>query len=444
MIGGHEVPEQVQWHEGMLLAPQHLQQLALRQELLFHYHTSLTTPYYWGVRHLKVDPTALVDGTFRVLELEAVMRDGLVVSHLPEDGHHLTLDVSAHADRMRTRPLTVHLVVPARIRGQATSRGELARYHSTEGRPVVDENTGESELRIPRLRPRLSLLAGDEVPQKYTALPLARIAQTDEGAVRTSYVPPSLQVPVHSPLGELCSSLATRVREKAVLLAERVTSPSAASSSPQLLETRTQIHGLVAALPAFEAAIGSGVVHPFGLYLWLCSLVGQVSILSPGLVPPSLEPYDHDDPRAAFDRAREYVLKVLEEGILEAYTPYPFLEKKEVYYLRFERGWFDRRLVLGARTATGSSEEATAAWVERSLISANTKVPELRQKRILGLSRAPIEGGGELLPARGVQLFELTPDPDFVDPGEWMVVVNLDESRRQARPSELVLYVRNS
>jgi len=427
----------------MLLAPQHLQQLALRHELLFHYHTSMTTPYYWGVRHLKIDPTALVDGTFRVLELEAVMPDGLVVSHLPEDGPGLTLDLSAQAERMRTRPVTVHLALPARVRGQATSRGDLARFHSTEGRPVVDENTGEGELRIPRLRPRLSLLAGDEVPRKYTALPLARIAQTDEGAVRTSYVPPSLQVGAPSPLGELCSSLATRVREKAVLLAERATSPSAASSSPQLLETRSQIHGLVAALPTFEAAIHSGVVHPFALYLALCSLVGQVSILSPVLVPPSLEPYDHDDPRAAFDRARDYVLEVLEEGILEAYTPFPFQEKKEVFYLRFDRTWMDRRLVLGARTASGASPEATTAWVQKSLISANTKVPELRQKRILGLSRTPIEGGGELLPARGVLLFEVKPDLEFVDPGDWMVVINLDESRRQARPSELVLYVRS-
>ncbi|MDF1750691.1 MAG: type VI secretion system baseplate subunit TssK, partial [Alphaproteobacteria bacterium] len=77
-----ELPDAIQWHEGMLLAPQHFQQLAVRGEELIAYHTATSSPFHWGIRHLKVDPVQLVSGIFRVLELEAVLPDGLIVTHV--------------------------------------------------------------------------------------------------------------------------------------------------------------------------------------------------------------------------------------------------------------------------------------------------------------------------------------------------------------------------
>jgi type VI secretion system protein ImpJ len=80
-----DVPPAIQWHEGMLLAPQHFQWQSQRQEALLHYHSAAMNPFHWGVRHLRIDPVLLVDGTLRVLELEAVLPDGLVVSRLPDE-----------------------------------------------------------------------------------------------------------------------------------------------------------------------------------------------------------------------------------------------------------------------------------------------------------------------------------------------------------------------
>ena len=67
----HDLPEAIQWHEGMLLAPHHFQQLALRQEQLLHYHTMMMQPFSWGIRKLRIDQVLLTAGTYRVLELEA-------------------------------------------------------------------------------------------------------------------------------------------------------------------------------------------------------------------------------------------------------------------------------------------------------------------------------------------------------------------------------------
>jgi len=228
MTDAQKLPAAIQWHEGMLLAPQHFQQLSLRHEELLHYHLGTIAPFYWGINRLKVDSTLLIDGTLRVLELEGVMPDGLVVSHLGQEGNGLEIDLTPYTEEMKERALTIHLVVPVKKIGIASTKGDLARYDSVEGRPVVDENTGESELPIPRLKPRLSLLVTDTPPQKYSTFPLAKVAYKNETFTMTDYIPPTLTVPTKSAIGKICSSVAHRLREKGVFLSERVRSPSSA------------------------------------------------------------------------------------------------------------------------------------------------------------------------------------------------------------------------
>ena len=83
----------IQWHEGMLLSPQHLQQNDLRFEQILHHHMKLIAPYHWGVSHLKLDPIVLPDGLVRVLALQAVMPDGLVIDYEATSGEDVPLEV---------------------------------------------------------------------------------------------------------------------------------------------------------------------------------------------------------------------------------------------------------------------------------------------------------------------------------------------------------------
>jgi len=154
MIPGHQVPDAVQWHEGMLLAPQHFQLAATRSEELLHYHVRSASPFHWGIRRLRLDTVLLTGGTLRVTELEAVMPDGLLVVHGPGRETPLEADLTLYAEEARRGPLTVHLAVPARRREDEPFAGSLARHESYEGREVADENTGEGAVPVPRLRPR--------------------------------------------------------------------------------------------------------------------------------------------------------------------------------------------------------------------------------------------------------------------------------------------------
>jgi len=443
MRDSHNLPAAIQWHEGMLLGPQHFQQLSLRHEELLHYHLMAIAPFYWGIHRLRVDSTLLIDGTLRVVELEAVMADGLVVSHFGQEGNGLEIDLTSYTEEMKERALTIHLVVPAKKAGTASTKGDLARYDSMEGRPVVDENTGESELSIPRLKPRLSLLVTDTPPQKYSTFPLVKVAYKNETFTMTEYIPPTLTVPTKSAIGEICSSVAHRLREKAVFLSERVRSPSSAMKGALLLETKSMIQGLVSDLPHFEAVLNTGASHPYPLYLSLCSLVGRLAGLGMGLIPPVLEPYDHNDLRAAFEQAKEFIFRMIDEGILETHTPIPFEFDNGIFGLRLEEGWMTQTLVIGVRARAGMTEKDVLDWMEEGLIGSSSKIESMKRKRILGASRKRIEGDKGLIPVTGVVLFSVKAERQFIEPDELLQIFNTSDPAGKRSPAEIVLYVRN-
>lgn len=430
-----DVPPAIQWHEGMLLAPQHFQALSQRQETLLHYHSSAISPFHWGIRHLEVDTVKLVDGLFRVLELEAVMPDGLVVSYSAGEGPDLVFDLTQLAD-IRQKPAMVHLAVVARSRGLALAE----RYAFEESSPMPDENTGEGDLPLLVMRPRLQLLAGGEVPPKYVSFPLAEVKYEHEVYTRTRFEPPMLRVAPGSALHGLCSAVTTTLREKAAALADQARS-TAEVFAPQRLETKTLIHCLVGELPAFEAVLSCGNAHPFQLYVAFCSLLGHVAGVSRSLIPPPLDRYDHNDLMATFEQVRASIARALDEGIHESYTAYTFTRDGESFRLYFDPEWMTRPLVIGVRAPAGVGAREMQAWVAACVIGSRSHVESLRLRRMTGARRRAIEADADLVPATGVTLYSLAPDPEFITPAEDLVVLRPGEGSAVV-PEQIVLYVK--
>jgi len=333
-----QIPDAIQWHEGMLLAPQHFQQLALRQEALSQYHANAQAPFYWGIRHLAIDQALLVSGVLRVLELEAVMPDGLIVTHglrQRQDEAPLELDLAPYAHEMAVKPLPIHLAVAALAPNAAmAANGAAARYDSVEGDLVIDANTGDGELRIPRLQPHAQLLAIETPPKKYVSFPLMHIRYENEAFARTDFLPPSLTAPLRSPLGEMGTLIAKRLREKALFVFDKLRAPSLSMGAPLVLENKMLIQSLVAALPPFEAVVSTGAAHPYTLYIALCALLGHVSAVGASPVPPALDAYDHNNLRATFEQVKTLIFRALDEGIQETYTAIPFHWDGRVFRLR--------------------------------------------------------------------------------------------------------------
>lgn len=438
------LPDAVLWHEGMLLAPQHFQQAALRGEELLHYRLRAAAPFAWGVRHLRVEPRLLAEGTFRVTELEAILPDGVVAFVRGDRDLPLEADLRPHEEEARRGVLAVHLAVPA-ARGEGEpAAGQLARYDRVEGPPVPDENTGDGEILVPRLRPRLSLVAAAVPPGKYASLPLARLRFRDGAFVPAAYVPPVPAVTPGNPLHRDAAALARRIREKALFFADRA---RAAASRPRDATTddlSRALGALTAGLPRLDALVSLGTVHPLELYLALCDAAGVLAGLD-GRVPPVFPRYDHLELRACFHAVLAFCATVL-DGVQETYTALAFVLRDGVYQATPpspEPGSAPVPLLVGLRPGTLAQGDA-AAWMEQCRIGSASRMPSLAGRRIRGAARRRLAPTGELALAAGagVMLFAIDPDPEFVVPGEPLQVIHPDEPGRREAPAELVLYTR--
>lgn len=437
-----DLPDAIAWHEGMLLAPQHFQQLTRRQEALLHFHAMTMAPHHWGVRVLNVDRVLLVRGLLRMLDLEAILPDGLVVTHMARQGSaDLEVDLTPYAEALKERALTVHLAV-AGYAGPSRN-GALERYESYPSTAVIDETTGERSINIPRTRPRMHLIVGDEVPEKYVSLPLAKIRHQNEGYVRTDYVPPSLFVEHKmSLLGQICDDVSVLLREKATFLAEQVHSPATLTDTQMMLK-RHQIQSMVGTLAQFEAVLRTDVSHPFLLYLAFCNLAGHVAAVGQALIPPVFEPYDHNDLLFTFNQVRAFIERVIEEGIQQTHEVFVFTREENRFHLRFREPWFERKLVLGVRGRSGMSDTDTVAWIHENLICTESHLEGARKRRVLGLARKQVPESDGLVPGRGMVLFELEADRDFIVAGEHLVVMRSEDRPGEERPVEILLYVKN-
>jgi type VI secretion system protein ImpJ len=435
-----DIPLAIQWHDGMLLSPQHFQEADRRTERLLAYHAGHSAQYHWGVVHLELDVGRLVGGIFGVVEVDAIMPDGTVVSH-QNGAIDLSLDLRPYMAMVRDAPTTIYLAIP-RFQAATASASDLARHRSAQGVPIVDEHTGEDPLEIPRIAPSMRLIAAHEPPPRFVCLPLARVRLEGEAFVRTDYVPPQIGVTLTSPLGELCQRLAGRLREKAMRLAEKSNLMSRTTDRELIAEIRNQVRALVSALPPFEAFLYSEQPHPFSLYVTLSGMLGQLSALARMPVPPLLAPYRHDDVLETFRAMQKTVFQIVDEGIIESFTAYPFNVHDKGYAVEFKPEFRSRALVIAIRVKPGVREDQLAEWMQKALIGASGRLRTMQESRVLGAGRKKVERHGDLVATKGTLLFELEEQSAYLSPNEPIVVLNASDPAGTTAPSEVILYVK--
>jgi type VI secretion system protein ImpJ len=436
MADGRDLPDAIQWHEGMLLAPQHFQQADLRSEGLLHYHMGVVAPFHWGVRLLQIDSRALASGVFQITEIEAVLPDGVLVRD------PLQVDLNPHAEVLGGRGiLTIHLAVPGRRGPTEPVAGSVPRYESVEGYPVADEQIGEGAVRIPRLRPAALLVVTDTPADKYTSFPLAKVKVQQENYSLTEFVPPVLAADAVGYPATAASELARAIREKAKFLSDKVRASSAMARGGKVQEIQATVERLFAALPQLEALLAAPGIHPFPIYLAICSLAGRLAGLTPGLLPQGFERYDHNDLRTTFGQVLDFCKRMV-DSVEQAYEVVPFQFEKDAFRLRLRPGWTGKTAVIGAVGTAGASEASVLSWIMESRVGTSDHIKSIEERRIRGAHRARIDSDDDLglVPSSGVLLFRIRMDPEFITPNEILTLSHPAERQGRERPAEIVLF----
>ncbi|MFT7620848.1 MAG: type VI secretion system protein ImpJ [Myxococcota bacterium] len=432
-------PDGIQWHEGMLLQPQHFQQSARRSHLLSWYRTRLASPYPWGVVMLDWDQNRLGGGVLSVVGLEALMPDGITVCRQPGDPE-LRLDLAQYESELQDGPLTISIGV---IRAEVDSSAEpsaQSRYESYESAAVSDLNSADDTIQLPRLRPRLHLLAG-EVSDGYTSMPVARVEFRNEAFALTAFEPPRLHLSSVLGPGRLCVELSQKVRQRARLLDDRQQHLSLANDHEIAERVRRQIETMMMGLPQLEALLGSGRGSPFDIYLGMCGLLGPLASLISGQIPPIPPAYTHADLQGCFSELIGTLESMLHRGTNEQFQGYPFTLTDD----RFERAlrpeWLSGAVLLSVQPRRGVSERDAMAWVESALMGTESRLEAMRNRRLRGVTRRRIDRYKDFVPTGDNLLYELTETERHIVPSEALVCFNPEAHHVLARPVALVLYV---
>lgn len=436
----------IQWYEGMLLGPHHLQQLDLRWDNLLCRYLETLTPNFWGVSLLDIDTVTLVNGKFRILELEAILPDGTYIQINPTDKVIPEIDLTAYVDQFREHgPQMIHLAVPLMNPDGSNVTGDFPRFLSVPGTAAVDLNTGENPVYIPRLIPNVSLVLADVPHPRYASFPLAQVEFKDESYQLTSFIPPYLQILSTSLIGNVVGDVLQRLRDKAAFLSENLKTPAGASVDVAIMEENEQLlKVIVRRVPFLENLLGVNTTHPYQLYLALLELAGDLTALKRGQVAPSFVPYQHNDLYKSFDQVITFIVSMI-DLIQENYVLLPFSKFDRVFSIELEPAWASPTYVAVLRGGPLFGPKDLVQWAEGALIASQSLLKNVRDRRILGADRQIIDSSSEFnirSPQDGV-LLQITNDPSFIKQGDALCLVNLSDTAEK-RPQEIILYIKKT
>jgi type VI secretion system protein ImpJ len=280
------VSDKVAWLEGVLLLPQHFQQMDRYHESLLTCRLEALSSMCWGVRQIEIDERALQQGVVEIAQFEGVLPDGTPLSL----GAHTGLKPKPRPIEgffpPSQRALLVNLAVPAerpRVNNYALS-GEALRY-TVSAQKVFDSARDDRVAEVQCALPNASIVFGNEERAGLVTLPVAAIMRDARGeyALSDSYIPPTLHIG-GSPVVKrrLDRILRTMIaRQRTLSEARRLTSEGRVEFTAADVTTFLQLSALNSTLPKAYYLARAKDVPPNTAFLILSELAGQLAVFSP-------------------------------------------------------------------------------------------------------------------------------------------------------------------
>ena len=437
--------ERVEWHEGMILSPQHFQQLSARLDTLIAWQTLAAAPFSWGVRRIVIDPGMLPGGWLRILACDAILPDGTAIDYDSANPLHAPLEIALqpHATELDNRSLDVYLTLP--VSRTMQHKGGVRRFRSVPG-PLIEDHVSEAPAVDLSLQlPNLALHVGSLPSVHFTALRLGALVRENDVFRLDRTLPPLLDIHADRAPGNLLwqrvAALVGQLRAKAAFIAKQTANPSSRIDERLAqLEMKDRLRSMLSDLPHLEAVLRTPHLHPLSLYYALSQMLGSLSLLKPGAVPPVPLPYEHRDPLRVFDPLLDWLDATIAD-VSQQYREQKFELQDGAFSLTLPGGALPSRLYVGLR---GQSEKDLGTWIAGAVIGAAALYPALRERRVLGAPRVLVEEVAELglRTGSGYQLFALETTRGDIREGEALVISHPNESAAGQRPHEIVLFSR--
>ncbi|BBH52470.1 type VI secretion system baseplate subunit TssK [Fluviispira sanaruensis] len=441
------IPDQIMWHDGMLLSPQHFQQAFKRCENIIRYHNYESSPYHFGIKTFKIDQTAFASGLFKIEELECIFQDGLEYYYNSiYDSVQAQIDLSKYKDILENKTLTLYLSIPRIQNKNSILNNTYSRYKVANVDNIAfDENTGEDEIPIPRVRPNISLLFEHELTPHYISLPLFKIYHENSIYKTREFSHPSTKINRESPVWKICHSICMTLRYKIQDIIETLQKFSMMKENTELLDRIETLKCMKSSLPRLEACIHSEQLHPFILYLETYSVVSNILSNEIYEMPAPLIEYNHYDNLSCFQKLRAILNEYLEKEIPTDFTISKAVKIDNKYSIHVHKGNLgvndSTHFLLGFKKNSDISQINFLSWIKSAIICDEENFEVILERRVLGMHRTLIEKYENLIPQKNIYLVRVKFEAAVKEKISIIIAPSINENS-DFSPDEILLYSR--
>ena len=361
-------PSRVIWSEGLLMTPQHMQQLDRFHEQRLNDRLRAIDHENWGVLASAVDLAALDAGMVALRHFDGVLPDGTPVvfdaasreapASRPVEGH-----LAPHQ-----AVLEVFLALPRTQEARnnvGPNKGGLTRYYAATD--LTHDRYGEAQPEEVDLAcANLRLLFGDEPREDYSAIKVAEIRRAPDGrlVVSNDYIVPCLRVSASAPLSRLLDALLTSMNARRTALLQSVRQRDDATLEFNAADvTRYLLLSTINSyLPVLRHVVVAGDLSAKQTYLLLCELAGQLSTFSTQFDPNEVPRFVYEDLRSTYGAIFDALDGLLQATLAKRYVAVALVSRGDAMHqgvIDDDRFLECSQFVLGVESSVGEGEVST-------------------------------------------------------------------------------------
>jgi type VI secretion system protein ImpJ len=306
-----KLSEKVAWAEGLLMLPQHLQQIDRYHEQLLFSRLEGADPLNWGALRIELDLRALAQGIAGLVAFEGVLPDGTPLSLNAQGGQRLPVPraVQGHFPASQEY-VSLFLALPIERAGVSNyaQNGEALRYVVNPSK-LYDVSTDDRSDDVALAMPNAILLFGDESRDGFAAIKIAEIVRDGRGdlALSEAFIPPCLRVSASRAFGSRLERLLALMstRHRVLTEARRVTNDGRAEFNAADVTRYLQLHALNSMFPSLNYVARAADISPRTAFFLLSQLAGQLATFSTDADMTQPMEFDFLDLKTTFRRLFE-------------------------------------------------------------------------------------------------------------------------------------------
>ncbi len=397
----------VTWFEGMPLLPHHFQQQFAYTQSHLQTCAQAFGPFQYGLLGIDYDLLSLTNNVFKLNNIHAFFQDGTAIQSTSLEQNDKLEYVLPVPSSFENSSLSIYISLPKQSDSNFLN-GKFPRYLSECQREVYDHVSGQEPIEMLRMIPNVILMSDLDFNHNFLGLKVAQLRVDKNLWVFDDYVPACFFIDCTNPIYKLCSEICFSVRKKIQHISDQLSAKASKSNSHFISESLFYAQALGVGLPAIECLLTTEKSHPFQIYIALCQLLGGCGLLTENFTPPVPAKYLHEDLLKCFLKIEKDINSIINAVIDDKIKQILFQKDNHAFYLdNIEKYIKNNAVIIGFKKRNSIPESDFLHWIKSAVMCERNEFEITIQNRTNGLERVRFEKQDEILPTRGMYLFEI-------------------------------------